>query len=140
MGNFKTSSLWWLLNRRDTADVYTGFGKHYDHKMLELGAGYYGFVLGKYFEVEGGYSHGKSKAFEEVSSYSEIPRSSYPSRMIYGIYDRADFQLGGTFARPGDGSWSTIIRVSCLKFSRIESQSAIFVFDKKKYFSTSNRQ
>jgi hypothetical protein len=62
-----SKSIYGLLNERDTLNV-GGMEGSYNHRMVEIGAGYYGKILGAYSEFEGGFSRGRSDAFEDIPS------------------------------------------------------------------------
>lgn len=132
-GSF-SKSIYGLANARDTNSVGGMEGSH-NHRMMEIGAGYFAKILGQSAEFQGGYSHGKSDVFEDPSRNSESPpRDWYSGRIINGAYDRFYIQGGMVFTKHGNNTMSFVIRVSGLKFSRIESETKGFVFDTRHRF------
>jgi hypothetical protein len=120
-----------LANDRDTTFIGGLEGSH-NHRMVEVGVGYYGKISRHYFEFKSGYSLGKSDVYEDFSSSdgTYIPPTN-PSRVINGAYNRIFVQYGGLVASKDNVALGIVLRVSSLKFSRIESETKQFVFDKR---------
>ena len=117
-----SKSIYGLANDSDTAHV-GGMEGSYDHRMVEIGTGYYGKILGAYTEFEGGFSHGKSDAFEDVPSDPDNTPRSGPSRVINAEYNRFYVNAGVRLLEKDGFRVSAILRVSALKFSKMESET-----------------
>jgi hypothetical protein len=129
-----SKSFYGLLNQRDTTAV-GGIQGSYNHRMLEIGTGYYGRAIGRYVEFEAGYGRGKSNTFEDIPYDPDgVPSSFYPSRVIVAAYDR--FYLTGGIALHEKKSLRVAFstRVSLLKFSNVDSQSTQFKLDTRHRF------
>ncbi len=132
-GSF-SKSIYGLANTRDTT-AFTGMNGSHNHKMLEIGAGYYGNVFGLYSEFEAGYGHGKSHAFDHKPYDPDggSPKLD-PSRVIDAEYDRFYAQAGAKLQSGRHARLSLSARVSVLKFSKMESQLSRLVVETDNLF------
>lgn len=129
-----SKSIYGLLNERDTLNV-GGMEGSYNHRMVEIGVGYYGKILGAYTEFEGGFSRGQSDAFEDIPSDPDNPSSRfYPSRVINSSYNRLYVTGGIKIHGASRFRVGAIMRLSAVKFTAMESESSGFAVDISKPF------
>lgn len=127
------SSVRALANSRDTTSINGHLGNH-NHRKTQLGAGYYGKIFNIPVEFSGGYSRGKSTAYEGFPShdgFDEPLPGTYPSRYIRGAYNRLFIKAGAAVFSNNRTTIAFLVNVSAVRFFKIESQTKAFLFNTK---------